>query len=318
SGKAGALQTLFEERYALEDVDLDQSSIRHLPKPFGRLDLQAYDAAMLRVAKQFDARAIFTGNGGDNVFYMSHSARPLADRLLSNGWSLGLLKTVSDISTLTGANGVEVILHGIRAWRRSADGYVWKSELGFLMDSVVDELASKPVYHPWLEQPESLKLPAKAAQIAMLIRMHHSLDAYRERDGMPVFHPLASQPLLETCLQIPAWLQCDQGVDRSVARRAFRAALPDVVVDRKTKGGPQGFSFQIFYRFRDEIKERLMNGFLAGEKIVDRVAIEAAFDPDIQPTVGDVTRLLMLVDTEAWVRHWRSMRVGRGLNAEVA
>lgn len=311
-------RTLFEERYALEDVDLDQSSVRHLPKPFGRLDLQAYDAAMLRAAERIDARAIFTGNGGDNVFYMSRSARPLADRFLSDGWSLGLLKTVSDIATLTGANGVEVILQGVRAWRRSANGYAWKSELGFLTDAVVEALTSNPVCHPWLEQPDRYKLPAKAAHIAMLIRMHHSLDAYSERGGIPVFHPLASQPLLETCLQTPAWLQCDQGFDRSVARRAFRSVLPDLIVDRRTKGGPQGFSFQIFHHFRDEIKERLMDGFLAEERIVNRGAIEAAFGPDIQSSAGDITRLLMLIDAEAWVRHWQSMREGRDLKAEVA
>src|SRR3546814_17744008 len=102
--------------------------------------------------------------------------------------------------------------------------------------------------------------------IAMLVRMHHSLDAYRERDGIPVFHPLASQPMLEFCLQIPAWQQCDQGRDRSVARKAFRRSLPDVIVDRKTKGGPQGFSFQILHHFRSEIRERLLDGFLANER----------------------------------------------------
>ena len=82
---------LLEERYVLEDVDLDRSSVCHLPKPFGRLETQAYDAAVVRAAKQINASAIFTGNGGDNVFYMSHSARPLADRFSANGWSLALM-----------------------------------------------------------------------------------------------------------------------------------------------------------------------------------------------------------------------------------
>lgn len=304
--------TLFEESYALEDVDLDSSSVRHLAKPFGRPDLRAYDRAILRAAKQIDAQAIFTGNGGDNVFYMSHSARPLADRFLSKGWSLGLLKTISDISLMTGANGANVIFHGVRACHGYPNGYVWKPELEFLTDPVIEALASNPISHPWLEQAGRYKLPAKSAHIAMLIRMYHSLDAYRERDGIPIFHPLTSQPLLETCLQIPAWLQCEQGFDRSVARKAFRSALPDVVVNRRTKGGPQGFSFQIFSNFREEMKDRLMNGFLAEERIVDRRAIEAAFGPSVKSRAGDIARLLMLVDAEAWIRHWRGMRQGPG------
>lgn len=297
---------LLEERYSLEDVDLDLSSVRHLAVPFGRPDSRAYDAAMLRAAKQVGAQSVFTGNGGDNVFYMSHSARPLADRFRCSGWSYGLLKTVSDISTLTGENGGKVILHGIRAIQRSAEGYVWRSELDFLSEEIAEELALNPANHPWLEAAGKYRLPGKAAHIAMLIRMHHSLDAYRERDGIPVFHPLASQPLLETCLQIPVWLQCHQGFDRSIARSAFRAALPEILINRRTKGGPQGFSFQIFRHFREEIKDRLMDGFLANERIVDRRAIEAAFEAEPQTRAYTVARLLTLVDAEAWARHWRS------------
>jgi len=297
---------LFEESYALEDVDLDKSSVCHLPKPCGRLDTQAYDAAVVRVARQIDAKAIFTGNGGDNVFYMSHSARPVADQFLANGFSPALLTTVRDISRLTGATGARVILQAVRAWRNSSDGYVWRTDPAFLSDTVIDDVVSHPVHHPWLEQPRGCRLPAKAAHVAMLIRMHHSLDAYRERGGISVLHPLASQPLLEFCLQIPAWQQCYQGVDRSVARKAFRHALPEVVVDRTTKGGPQGFSFQIFHHYRNEIKERLLDGYLANERIVERSALETVFRPGHPTSAAEITRLLMLVDTEAWVRHWRS------------
>jgi len=309
---------LVEESYALEDVDLDQSSVRHLPRPFGRPETQAYDAAVVRVANQIGASAILTGNGGDNVFYMSHSARPLADRFFANGWSPGLLTTVRDISRLTGASALRVISHAVRAWRSSVNGYIWKTDTAFLSDPVVDLLHPLPAYHPWLEQPQGCRLPAKAAHVAMLVRMHHSIDAYRERCGMPVFHPLASQPMLEFCLQIPAWQQCDQGCDRSVARKAFRRSLPDAIIDRKTKGGPQGFSFQVFHHFRNEIRGRLLDGFLANERIVDRSAVEAVFHPAHQMSAGDISRLLMLVDAEAWVRHWRSMRGAAGSDAQVA
>lgn len=298
-------QPLFEESYGLEDVDLDRSSVSHLPRPFGRPEARAYDAALVRVAKQINADSIFTGNGGDNVFYMSRSARPLADLISANGLSLGLLRTTRDISKLTGSNSANVIWHGLQAWRRAARGYAWKIEPRFLSDSVVRALTSRPVYHPWLEQPEGFSLPAKAAQIAMLIRMHHSLDAYREREGISVFHPLASQPLLEACLRIPSWQQCDQGVDRAVARRAFRCSLPDVVVNRRSKGGPQGFSFQVFHRFRSGIMERLLDGRLAHEGIIDRNSVHAAFSLDGRTSAMDVARLLMLVDAEAWVGHWR-------------
>ncbi|MCY1170494.1 asparagine synthase (glutamine-hydrolyzing) [compost metagenome] len=302
---------LIEESYSLDDVDLDRSSVCHLPNPFGRPEAHAYDAAVVRAAKQIGASAILTGNGGDNVFYMSRSARPLADRFSTNGVSSGLLETMRDLSRLTGASALRVLLQAVGAWRTSLSGYVWKAETAFLSDSVADTLLSVPAQHPWLERPEGCRLPAKAAHVAMLVRMHHSLEAYRERGGIPISHPLTSQPMLELCLQIPSWQQCGQGFDRSVAREAFRHSLPDAIVNRRTKGGPQGFSFELFHHFRHKVRERLLDGFLANMRIVDRSAVEAVFHTAHQVTAGEISRLLMLVDAEAWVLHWRS-RHGAG------
>lgn len=297
---------LFEERYVLSDVDLDKSSVARLPKPFGRLDSQAYDAAVGRVAREVGAQAIFTGNGGDNIFYMSHSARPLADRYLATGASMDLLKTTRDISKLTGANGFQVAWHGIRVLRNSSKAYGWKSELGFLAPAVASELDARPVRHAWLDLPDGLKLPGKAAHIAMLLRMHYSLDAYASRGDLAVMHPLVSQPIIEHCLQIPTWQQCAGGYDRSVARRAFSDLLPSAVVQRSAKGSPQGFTFAIFERFRQQIRERLFDGFLMKHGIIDRAAIETVFQSGQQMSGSQMMQLLTLVDTEAWVLHWRS------------
>src|SRR3546814_5721791 len=69
---------------------------------------------------------------------------------------------------------------------------------------------------------------------------------------LPVIHPLLSQPVIEHCLAIPTWLQCAGGCDRSIARQAFKPDLPAKVIERRGKGSPQGFIYQIFYRFRSE------------------------------------------------------------------
>ncbi|WP_030539374.1 asparagine synthase-related protein [Sphingobium sp. DC-2] len=297
---------LLEETYVLEHVDLGRSSVSHLPKPFGRLDATAYDAAVVTAAENIGAAAVFTGNGGDNVFFMSRSARPLADRYLIEGLSMGLLRTIRDIHLLTGANVAQVIGQGMRAWRNAAAGYVWKREAEFLSKEAVETASRRPIHHPWLKLPEGRSLPGKAAHIAMLLRMHYSLAAYYERNGIPFVHPLASQPLLECCLQISTWQQCDRGFDRSVARRAFAHALPDSIIERRVKGSPQGFSFQIFSRFRDEIRQRLLDGFLSNNGVLEKAQIEKMFMRGRPISGNEITRLLMLVDTEAWVQHWRA------------
>ncbi|WP_158013977.1 asparagine synthase-related protein [Sphingomonas sanxanigenens] len=115
---------VFEERYSLTHIDLNKSSVSHLPTPGGRVDAQSFDATALKVATDVGANAIFTGNGGDNVFYMSRSARSLADRYSVNGLSAGLLGTLRDIRSLTGATALQASSQGIAAWRKAAKGYV--------------------------------------------------------------------------------------------------------------------------------------------------------------------------------------------------
>lgn len=297
---------LFEERYALGDVDLGKSSVAGLPSPFGRLDAQAYDATAVRLARDIGAQAIFTGNGGDNIFYMSHSARPLADRYLTAGLASDLVGTIRDIAALTGANGFRVTRHGIKVLRGASKPYAWKPEAGFLSDAVVAELENHPVRHPWLELPAGYRLPGKAAHIAMLLRMHYSLDAYSAREGLAVMHPLVSQPILECCLRIPTWQQCAGGNDRAVARRAFADVLPSAVIQRRAKGSPQGFTFQIFEHYRSQIRERLFDGFLMKNGIIDGAVIDGVFRAGHQARGAQMMRLLTLVDTEAWVQHWNS------------
>src|SRR3546814_8105456 len=100
---------LFEEDYDLANIDLDRSSVAHLATPFGRVDSLAYDAALTKIAAITKSNAIFSGNGGDNIFYMSRSARALADRFISHGSPGGVLETAGDISRLTGSSVIKVM-----------------------------------------------------------------------------------------------------------------------------------------------------------------------------------------------------------------
>src|SRR3546814_10042561 len=112
---------------------------------------------------------------------------------------------------------------------------------------------------------------------------------------------------VQTCaLPISTWLQCAGGCDRSIARQAFKPDLPAKVIERRGKGSPQGFIYQIFYRFADEIRQRILDGYLVRAGLLDRVALETALRPENRLDDLKVLRLLQLTDTEAWIRHWRS------------
>lgn len=294
---------LLEAQYDLSDIHIEHPARPDLPRPTGRLIAQAYNAAVSRVAQETGAEAFITGNGGDNVFAISQSAGAIADRLLHEGPGVGSWRTARDICRLTGCSLIQ-------AWRsalRIATGprrYRWRPDRGFLDMEIAQQLDREPLVHPWLDAPNGA-LPGKAAHIAALLRIQRHLEGTGQLGGVRVINPLMSQPVIEACLAIPSWMWCQGGQNRSVARHAFRSLMPASITDRVSKGGPTGFGSQIVAVFRERIIERLLDGNLASNGIVDRVALERRLR-DARPNWGaEQVRILELLEAEVWIDHWR-------------
>lgn len=308
---------LLEVPYLLSNIDIDRAVGQHLPRPGARTQALAYDAQILAALNDRSIQAFFTGNGGDNVFFLSRSARAIVDRFIAEGFGSHLAGTLGDICTLTGCSLTRAVGEAIKVYRSSAGNYRWPIDRTYLSPTAVPSDIEKQLHHPWLEAPAGA-LPGKKAHIAMLLRMQNHLEGYDRRWAPPVVNPLTSQPVVELCLQIPSWMACKDGRDRSVAREAFSKHLPQAIVERRTKGGPDGFAAQILSEHREAIKERLLDGVLASNHLLDRAAIER----DLRPSRGDhglsFVRLLLLVDAEAWANCWRNGRVHDHTQAAIA
>lgn len=290
---------LTECRYRIEDVDIDRALSPHLPRPIGRTLGQAYERAHLEAACEMGIDAFVTGSGGDNVFGYSQSAAAIADRWLSEGFTTGVLAALRDVCRQTGCSPIEALRAALRARRRRR--YQWRAAPAFLHRDVL-ALGEADLAHSWLDVPPGA-LPGKAAHIAALLRMHPLLEPGRSAFA-PVLYPLISQPVVEACLAIPSWAWREGGRDRAVARRAFADDLPALVLERRVKGGPDGFGAAILRRHRAAIRERLLDGELARHGIVDRPAVEAQLGSERPPEAALQVRILDLLDTEAWARTW--------------
>jgi asparagine synthase (glutamine-hydrolysing) len=295
---------LIEANYALDDIDLTTSCVAHLPFPSGRTQSLAYNHVVSRTIKQISADAFFTGNGGDNLFFLSQSSRAIVDRFRAEGLSRRLLETVKDVSALTGCSAIAALRQAVGIGACRSARYRWRPDRRFLSRQTLENAAAVPLDHPWLNAPDKA-LPGKAAHIAMLLRVQNHLDGSDRLSNPPVVHPLMSQPIMEACLQIPSWQCCAGGRDRSVARSAFKHRLPEQIIRRRTKGGPDGFAAQILKTLLPEIKGRLLDGQLASHKIIDRAAIEHALTPSALARDAAFVPLLLLLDAEAWVGHWQ-------------
>jgi asparagine synthase (glutamine-hydrolysing) len=150
----------------------------------------------------------------------------------------------------------------------------------------------------------SRRAPGKAAHIGLIQRAQNFTHDLTGASGPLQFSPLMSQPLLEFCLSVPTWQWCHGGINRSLAREAFRADLPAAAVARTAKAGPDSFLRVVLNRNRGLIREMLHDGLLARHGVLDMAAVEQAVTIDEQADDPIINRLLDLVEAEAWARSW--------------
>lgn len=299
---------LIRDVYRLKAVDITASTVAHLPRPGGRAQLQAYDAAVLAAAGQTGAGAFLSGVGGDNVFYYTNSARPLVDHYLERGLGRHVLATLRNICRLAGCTIGQALKQAIEVPRGAEPcKYRWRVDGRFLHASRLADLSLEPLSHPWLVGPRTSK-PGRAAHIAMILRAQHYLDAQDRKGPLTFLQPLLAQPIIELCLGIPSWRAVANGHDRAVARQAFAASLPAVIINRRIKGGPDGFAHQIIRENLPTIRERLLDGVLASQQLLDLPALKRALREENLIGGDDYVRILLLLDTEAWARHWIARR----------
>jgi asparagine synthase (glutamine-hydrolysing) len=294
---------LLERPYCLEDIDIAEPLGAHLPRPRDRTQALSYERTHLEVARAMGADAFVTGNGGDSVFGYSQSAAAIADRYLAEGLGRGTVHTLRNICKQTGCSLADAVM---AAWRivRGPRGYRCRPNPLFLDPELVTEFAPTRIDHPWLEAPAGA-LPGKAAHIAWILRVQQCLEPSRGRH-FTVLNPLMSQPVVECCLGVPSWQWRSGGRDRALARRAFADMLPRQIVERKIKGSPGHFAGQILERLRDGIRERLLNGHLARQGIIDTSALNAVLGDERPCSEDRRVRILELVAAEAWLDSWAS------------
>jgi asparagine synthase (glutamine-hydrolysing) len=296
---------LHEPYFDLSDVDLSRSVSRHFPKAIGTIHETAYHAAVVRGANAIGADAVFTGNGGDSIFYNSASLRPLFDVLYGHGPGRQALRTFGDIREVTRTGWITALRETVKFVPVVRRPYAWPQDVSMLTADLALDIASRPPTHAWLDsQPR--RCPGKVGHVAHLLKVQNHLEGYLRPFDLPMINPLMSQPVIELALSIPTWRMLEGGRDRAVVRKAYADALPSVIRDRRRKGSPSGFAMDVLTSKDDEVRQRLLDGALVNRRLVDPKLVEAAI-PNGPITGRSYVRLLMLLDLEAWISHWQGL-----------
>jgi len=290
-----ALQSLV---LAASAADVGYVSQRLSPRPGAGLLQQVTNSAISDLVAERHIDSFFGGGGGDNVFCFLGTAAPAADVLRVQGFSALFWRTVDNLSLIHGCTYWTACRLALkRVLRRPPP---WRQNRLFLAHEAVPP---EPDVHPWLDRPRNA-LPGKIEHVASLMRIQNAPDGKDRVEIAPVRYPLLSQPLVELCLRIPSWMWVDGGRNRSVARDAFADRLPPEILQRRGKGDFTGLCGAAFTRQRQALANLLLEGWLAGEGLLDRGAVEAYLSKVEPPKDLDFFRLLEIAAVETWARSW--------------
>ncbi len=297
---AAATELALEEIMVPDSFELCRPALVRSARPGLPQLLIAADRLLTTQARCDGIDAFFSGAGGDCVFASPGSAAPAADVLLRFGIGRRFLRATDALAEIHHASAWQVAR---MAWHQSRRGPIdarWPANPIFLAPACMPAPAPD---HPWFNEPEGI-LPGKRSHVRAILAALAHVDGYPRHEVAPSRYPLLSQPVVETVLRIPSWLWIEGGRDRAVARRAWADVLPPKVLDRRSKGGLDGYSIAMIEANRNALHPFLLDGHAARSGLIDRPVLEAVLAG--RPRRGDtaIYRLFPLIDVEAWARAW--------------
>jgi len=259
-----------------------------------------YDAGMAASFSEFGADSLFTGQGGDAVFYQMAPAAMAGDLLLRGHPERGRLAALSLLAHRS-RRTVWNLMSEVVTMRRLQSGR--HASVSFLAGGAA---APQPGdLHPWLMDLRGVS-SAKQVQIQALTNNQSMFgESQRGRAGR-LIQPLLSQPVVELCLSIPAPMLAVGDTDRPFARAAYAERLPAAVLRRRWKGDLSVFFAQSMAESLPFLRSFLLEGRLAGQGLIDCERLEAILHCDELIWFDHSGELTAAVILEAWVRHWEA------------
>lgn len=296
---------LVEREKRIGDIDFRRIWDAPLsPRPSGYIFALDNDQLETECASDCRATACFGGEAGDTVFYNTHRAISALDYAYLHPLGPDLLRHIADTSALSGESPArvfgKVIKHGFLRIQPPLSFEPMK-EPHLLRDDVANALRKDYFCHPWDALTQRL-CPGKRNHVlgitSSTLTYHH---VYRRERVARSVYPLASQPVVETCLRIPTYVLLKGGVSRGLARSAFRDQLPQEIVRRTAKGGSLSFCQRLVRQNVDFIRERLLDGLLVRKGLLDRTKLEGYLTRD-QPFLSVLPHQIMdYLACEAWL-----------------
>ncbi len=291
----------------------DLHQLRRSPRPwFYHYEMQhaRYEAAL---AEQHGSFVMFSGSGGDSVFYQARGDLAVCDYVLDHGLGRGLLDAAVDAARVSRQSIWPLLWKALRyrVWPPEWDPIAMAKpfQRTIVAQAVVDVARkNRRLYHPWLTSENVAGVPPGILWHILSLSMPPAYYGSFEWSGhLERVLPLLGQPLVELCVRIPTYHLIRGGHDRALARRAFEADLPRQIVRRHAKGRVDQSLRNLLDANLPFARDLLLDGLLVRRGLLDRAALEVYLNRESSPADFQYTEILHEhLSTEAWLRKWNA------------
>jgi asparagine synthase (glutamine-hydrolysing) len=258
-----------------------------------------------RLASAYAAPAMFTGAGGDPLFYEYPRWWPAADYLHDRGFDAGFPAAAMDAARLgklsvwrTAALALKECIRPDLAARTPP------SLQGLLTHAVLQQGKEAHRFtHPALGEADDLPLGKYMQAVALMYPLGY-YDPFEQARAPELVNPLLSQPLVELCLRLPTYVLTQGGRGRALARRAFTAELPAQIANRRSKGGMEEHIKAVLNANIGLVRSLLLDGELSRRGLIERSRIEELLSGRPTALAGAVSQIHALTAVEAWLTRW--------------
>jgi len=293
-------------------VDLSTlTGISACPSPTNFIQPLLLSMPLRDMARERGARAMFSGNGGDEVFFRGAPRYACADQVFGHGPGRAAFRFAMYEGVRFGISFSRALLRGLRTGLfPGAPSALVLKRAGRISPMISRETAeavlNQALFVPvWLRGDDRLP-PGKVWQILLLasVLSDSRLQQVIE-DDMDEIDPLLSQPIIELGLRTPTSAQAEGGWDRAIARRAFSRDIPREIAWRPDKGVVDEFLKHFVAINLPNLRQLLLDGLLLKERIVDRRHLQLALDPSRSKGFGFPVEVCQLAATEIWLTSWK-------------
>lgn len=267
----------------------------------GRMNAHT-DAAL---ATSYAAPAMFTGAGGDAVFYELLRWWPAADYLHNHGLDAGFLIAAMDAARLGRVSVWRAIASAMSEWLRHDALARQPGGTATLLAHEVQQFAVDPDRFAHLEFRGADQLPiGKYMQTVALTYPVGYYDPLEKEAAPEIVNPLLSQPVVELALRLPSYMLTRGGHGRALARQAFGSELPPQISNRRTKGGMEDHLKTVLRANLDFVRGMVLEGHLTRRGMLDRAKLEELLSDRPTAMTSSMSQIHGLVAVEAWLSRW--------------